>query len=107
MKLTVERPLTPSVDMKILRIKIEEANGEEVLWFWERVGTLPIRIIGDTGAAANCPGGRLIKQIDEEKLSPRWVRKNPSVKVQGPNGANMEVLGNRNRSRLEREGSKS
>jgi hypothetical protein len=83
----------PQPSFNVLEIKIAEANGAEVMWFYGKIGITPLKIIADTGAAANCCGGEIYRQIRERKIFPKWIQRNPIVKVQGANGAALEVLG--------------
>lgn len=78
---------------EILEVKLDEANGAEVLWFHGKIGTTRIKVIGDTGAAANCCGGQIYTLIMDKKLNPKWIQKDIKTRVLGANGAALEVLG--------------
>jgi len=74
-------------------VEIDSANGGEILWFFGYVGDLKLKVIGDSGAAANCVGGRLLSAIEDKKFTPVWVKRERKVKISCPNGQEMQVLG--------------
>jgi len=54
---------------------------------------MTVKVIGDTGAACCCVGGKVVKAIQDKSFDPTWVSKETDIKISGANGNEMTVLG--------------